>query len=155
MFVYVYFAVIWSLSWTPWTRGLAWEGDRHSAGKVVLRLLWKPNFRYRINKSSLLGPILNTLNPATISRHIKIHFSIIISFNSRASRWVFFHVFQTKFVSIFYCLYSCYMSTRNYSLDLIALLISDECKLWSSLVCVSILLQWNDSIFCMQFYRKR
>ena len=68
---------------------LSWEANSFSTSQETPRVLWNPNYRYRIHKFLPPVPILSQLDPSHIptSHFLKIHLTIILPSTPGSSYW--------------------------------------------------------------------
>ena len=84
----------------------SWETVASSAGLEIPRILWKPNFHYRIHKSHPLVPIMKHISSAHVlpSYWLKIRFNGILPSTPRASQWSLSFRFPNQKFCFHFCL---------------------------------------------------
>ena len=89
----------------------SWETVASSAGLEIPRILWKPNFHYRIHKSHPLVPIMKHISSAHVlpSYWLKIRFNGILPSTPRASQWSL----SFRFPNQKFCFHFCLLHTYN------------------------------------------
>jgi hypothetical protein len=94
-----------------------WGDDSRSAGQEIPRLLWSPEFHYRVHKCPKLDGIPRQFNPV---HYIKLYLRFIITPSRPGSlNWsLSFSFADQNFVYIYMCVclpHACYMSRPPHS----------------------------------------